>query len=377
MREDYRFKKRKGRNIQVVFNIIPGKEISTGTNDIEEAVRFAEKYLQNFDNRRTNTALTFGEYAKGFFSEDRYGYRKRLEKKKKNRGKDYWISREGMIQNYWIPKFGYLLLSAIKSHMIDDWYMELHSFFSGKELADNTKNNILAAGSKIFDQAVRDDIIRQNPVKDIITITQEQNSRDNFNDIEMAKLYPSNEEELFKIWLTRKWICYFLIMRDTGWRPGEVAGLRRKDFYKDFNGVYTERSVNRHGEVMDRIKTTGKGKNYKIGYLSEIAVQQLEKFLQEENPDVDDLLFISTKNKGIRPETSNKHFKASCERAGVEIDNRTQYSIRHTFDTKMLELLDKETVNALMGHTSYRKEYDHRGPETLLKQYKDVRDKLG
>jgi len=53
-----------------------------------------------------------------------------------------------------------------------------------------------------------------------------------------------------------------------------------------------------------------------------------------------------------------------------------RYSLRHTFDAKMLQHLDKGSVNALMCHTSYRKEYDHRDPETLLKQYKDVRDKI-
>ena len=65
-----------------------------------------------------------------------------------------------MIQNYWIPQFGNILISAIKSHMIDDWYMDLHSKQSGKELVDNTKNNILAAGNKIFEQAVRDNLIQ-------------------------------------------------------------------------------------------------------------------------------------------------------------------------------------------------------------------------
>ena len=376
MKKDYNFIHRKGRKIQVIFKILPGKEINTGTDDELEAVKFAERYLQDFDNKIAYNAYTFKEYASGFFINDKYGYRKRLEKKKKTRAEDYWISREGMIQNYWIPKFGNLILSAIKSHMIDDWYMELHSVQSGKELADNTKNNILAAGNKIFDQAVRDNLIQQNPIKDIITITQEQKNREDFNDIEMAKLFPEDEKELFRIWLSLKWICYFLIMRDTGWRPGEVAGLRRKDFYKTFNGVYTERSINRHGEVMDRIKTTGKGKNYKLGYLSDIAVKQLKKYLEEENILLNDLIFTSSKGSGLTPDVSNKHFKASCDRAGIKRGNRTQYCLRHTFDTKMLEILDKETVNALMGHTNYRKEYDHRSPETLLKQYKDVRDTI-
>ncbi len=37
--------------MQVLFKILPGKEISTDTTNIEETVGFAEKYLSNFDNK--------------------------------------------------------------------------------------------------------------------------------------------------------------------------------------------------------------------------------------------------------------------------------------------------------------------------------------
>ena len=69
---------------------------------------------------------------------------------------------------------------------------------------------------------------------------------------------------------------------------------------------------------------------------------------------------------------SNKHFKASCDRAGLERNDRTQYCLRHTFDTELLKKLNRETVQDLMGHTSYRKEYDHRTGEDLLLQLQDI-----
>jgi integrase len=109
----------------------------------------------------------------------------------------------------------------------------------------------------------------------------------------MAILYPLDEKELFRIWLSRKWICY----------------------------------------------------------LSDLSVQQLEIYLQEEHILVNDLMFTSTTGTGLKPDVLNEHFKAFCDRAGIKRGDRTQYSIRHTFYTKMLEVLDKETVNALMGHT--------------------------
>jgi hypothetical protein len=38
--------------------------------------------------------------------------------------------------------------------------------------------------------------------------------------------------------------------------------------------------------------------------------------------------------------------------------------------------IDLNTVNALMGHTSYRPEYDHRDAKTILNQYKDIKVKI-
>ncbi|MCL2793017.1 MAG: site-specific integrase [Spirochaetaceae bacterium] len=376
--DDYRFIERQGRKIQVVFRILPGKEISTGTDCKSEAIKFAERYLQDFDVKKTGKIPTFKEIAYGFYANDKYGYIKQLEKKKKYHRAIHWAEQEGRIQNYWIPKFGSFLISAITAKMIDNWYMDLTDCHGkSKQLADSTKNKILYAGKPIFKMAVREKIIRENPTREITKITEENKPRKPFCDFELAKLFPEDESELLKIWLTRKWISYFLIMRDTGWRPGEIAGLIRINYYPHIGGVYTDQSIEAYsGSVKKKIKTTDNGKAFKIGYLSEATIIQLNKYLEEENPGINDLIFTSTKNTGLKPEVSLKHFKASCKRAGVIIGDRTQYSLRHTFDTKMLEGLDKDTVSVLMGHVAYRPEYDHRSAETLLRQYKGAREKI-
>ena len=72
MKEPYRFIKRKTKkNIYVIFEHLPGKEFSTGTGDMRQAVVFAETMLrkdwQQFDNSRNR--ITFGEYAKDFYTE--------------------------------------------------------------------------------------------------------------------------------------------------------------------------------------------------------------------------------------------------------------------------------------------------------------------
>lgn len=47
-------------------------------------------------------------------------------------------------------------------------------------------------------------------------------------------------------------------------------------------------------------------------------------------------------------------------RAGIELNGRTQYSLRHTFYTEMLKRIPEKDVKKMAGHWALRKEYDHR-----------------
>ena len=61
----------------------------------------------------------------------------------------------------------------------------------------------------------------------------------------------------------------------------------------------------------------------------------------------------------------HKHFKASVIRAGLELQGRTQYCLRHTFYTEALKRMPEKEVEKMAGHKSLRKEYDHRKGTTL------------
>lgn len=172
-----------------------------------------------------------------------------------------------------------------------------------------------------------------------------------------------------------KWTCYFHIMRCTGFRPGEVAGLRRENFYPELSGVYTTGSINSvKKQFVERIKTTGKGKKYKIGLLSTQACRLL-RIYEQTLPEDQDLLFMV--NGGVVANTtSNKHFVSFAKKAGVNLNGRTQYSLRHTFQTSVAGEIEKSEVEKLMGHTKFRENYDHRDGERRLRQLQPLRKTL-
>jgi integrase len=124
-------------------------------------------------------------------------------------------------------------------------------------------------------------------------------------------------------------------------------------------------------EIKQRIKTTGKGKSYKVGLLDTQACRLVEKLI-ESLPEDQEYLFMV--NGGhVATSTSNKHFTTCVKRAGIPLEGRSQYSLRHTFMTSVAGEIDERHVKELMGHTKFRDDYDHRVVERRLKQLQEVR----
>lgn len=168
------------------------------------------------------------------------------------------------------------------------------------------------------------------------------------------------------------WTTYFLVMRDTGWRPAEVSGLRKENYHPDLKGLYTETSVVA-GIEKNRIKTTNKGKRYKVGMLTDRTSSFVEQLIASIPGD---FLFITTEGNFVQPNAANKHLRAVANHFGIDLKGRTQYSFRHAFETLMVGNIKTETLLELMAHTGFRPEYDHRTPEMLLKQLSPVHNML-
>lgn len=376
MKEPYRFIKRKTKkNIYVVFEHLPGKEFSSGTEDMRQAVVFAETMLrkdwQQFDNSRNR--ITFGEYAKDFYTEaDPHGFRKRKEAKNKKYDDGFYKSHQGRLDNYLMPRFGNQLLLSMNSNAIDEWFVSLRKS-NGKQLSSNTKNKILYCLRYIMQTAVTEGYISSDPTKDIESITEnDTKNRDAFTLEELYVLFPKDNAELVKAWGGLMWTTYFLVMRDTGWRPAEVSGLKKGDYHPELKGLYTESSVV-GGVEKQSIKTTNKGKSYKVGILTDRTISFLEQLIAYIPGDY---LFITTEGNFVQPNAANKHLRSVAAYFGINLHGRTQYSFRHSFETYMVGNVKSETLLELMAHTGFRPEYDHRTPSMILKQLSPVHDML-
>ena len=258
--------------------------------------------------------------------------------------------------------------------MIDEWFMRLISK-NGKALSSNSKNKILACLRYVLQSAVDDGIIASDPSEGIEGFTEnDTKNRQAFTLEDLMMFFPSdvNDNALIEIWGGLMWTVYFLVMRDTGWRPAEVSGLKKENFYPDIGGLYTKSSVV-DGVEKGSIKTTNTGKTYKVGLLTERTIRLLNQLI-----DIlpSDFLFITTEGNFVQPAAANKRLRAVAKKLNIDLQNRTQYSFRHSFETFMVGNVQTKNLLELMAHTRFRPEYDHRTPEMVLKQLEPIKQTL-
>ena len=383
----YRFKQRKGRSIQVVFHHLPGKEISTGTTDIVEAVAFAEAYLSQDGLTDADAKdMTVADYCDCFFSRrDKDSFYHRMERMNKMRDDVYWRNSQGYVDNYIIPYLGRRRIDSLTTRGIENWLLDVRGV-KGQELASGSKAKILQCHRTILDEAVRDEIIDSNPAS---MVTPPSDSKDDkkerrvFTLYEQKLLMPEDLIERIKLWGNIMWASYFSVLADTGMRPGEAMGLRVCDVYRTPQGygVVAVQEVSTDGKkIKQRVKTSGKGMERRVALLSEGTGKLIEQLVECQHiTDDTECLFLKDRTKKdsyIGIDVANKHLKGVLKR--LELEPATQYSFRHTFATYRRGSTDEQALALAMGHSggAVRNDYDHRTASVLITQLEKHRSQL-
>lgn len=365
----YQVRQRSGRAYEVEFSDAKGVWKSTKVWTLAEVEDAVSRMLCNA-GKPTVTGMLFKDFAKNFFirsDEDSVYYHNKMFKKSVNSA--WYEAHQGRLDNYIMPKWGNYRLQDITDVEIERWYISLHSFANPeKELADNTKNKIVATLDYIMQDAKRKRLIEVNPCLSVENLNEEYKKREHFTIDEVKRLFPRDRMALINIWGSLQYALFFSIMVDTGWRCGEVSALKKENFID--GGIYTESTVDYHtGRVKDSIKTTSKGQPYKVGILSDYTMALYNDFIKAWD---EEYLFV-TGNRTKRlntPDRSNRILKIACDKADIDINDRTEHCLRHSFDTFMLNKIDGDMseadVRELMAHTGYRPEYDHRTGQDII-----------
>ncbi len=377
----YKLHIHKGRNIEAVFAHAPHKRVSTGTKDIAEAVRFCEKYLEA-DGITGERIPALKDFAKDFFNRRDYDslYARETAFGRSKREK-WYDDKEALLDTYIIPRFGEYLIDSITPVAVEAWLVGIKGQRFGI-LSACTKRKILDCLRYILDDAMRKGYIATNAARMIKPPVERTDSRRALTYEEQHTLFPEDAQERNKLWGSSMWALYFSIMYDTGFRPSEVGGLLVGNVYSTDNGlaVYTAHTVNAEThQIEERVKTSGKGMEARVGLLSSVTQKMMILFLEEiEAIDEAEPLFLlerCRKDSYVFNETANKHFKSVCQKHGIS--GVTQYSLRHTFATYRRGAVGEGSLALAMGHKNgVRNDYDHRTATILIAQLENERARI-
>jgi len=360
-----------------MFDYIPGRWFSSGTSDIVEAIHWADKKVESdlMGKGYNREDITLRDFATDFFTaRDPYGVRKRDIKHGHHYDDSYYARKQGYLDNYILKRFGNQTLLSLTDVVIEDWFLDLISVTKKKELHDDTKNKVLTTFKDVLREAVRQGLIPSNPAEKITMINVTANTRTPFTPQEIKLLYPEDDEQMLKVWGSVMWATFFLIFRDTGFRPSQIAALSISSYYPDLHGIFSRNSVGDNRQLKNSIKTTNKGKDYMVGILTAQTERFLNRRIIECQNKKEEYLFLIDK-KFFVASTSNKHFTSFGGKI-IDMKGRTQYSLRHSFETDLAGRIENKVVAELMAHTAFNPVYDHRSPETLLEELQPVRSLL-
>ena len=376
----YKLRQHKKRAIDVEFDFIPGKRISTRCWDMAGAVLFAEDYLRNNGLKR-ETQITLEDFSKNLFTSKEVGSIYATDRLYNRVYPDsYYKKKQAMLDNYILPTFGKYLITAITARSIEIWLPSIRPI-RGSSLSDNTKNKILVVFRDVMKEAKKRGYRDDNPAEEVCMIKERTKERNALPAKALLMLFPSNMEARIKVWGSAMWAVYFSILYDTGMRPGEIAALRVSDVYSTARGlaVGTARSVDSNERLIkNSVKTTHKGRKERGGLLYSDTAELLMRYIEKERLHGDDMLFRSENGKDgiLFAETSNKHFKLTLKKLGLYSPGQVQYCLRHNYTTNRRGDMPDDILALSMGHTKLRDDYDHQNVKDLIRRLDAARDSL-
>lgn len=322
--------------------------------------------------------VTFGSYAEDFFMKDGVGS-KRMRDEMNNRRirSGTYANQQVLLDNYVMPFFKGYDIRTITPKVVDEWKMWLRFRFHNKRggnLASSTINLSMSILSMVMDQAVYDEIIATNPVKAVSKLgTSDLKPKPIWTEDELALLFPEDDSELHAIWKDAIYMMLCMTIYNTGFRPGEACALKKGNVYRELNGIHTSEVIDMYTrKPYGAIKTTNKGKKYKVSIVSDRFMKRLCDYM-DSLPSEQEYLFLRPNGDHVSSRDIVSRVKVSCQRAGIPYHG--PYTFRHNFITRKLNEFDEKTVLEMAGHTIYEACYDHRTPEMIIENLRGMMER--
>jgi integrase len=338
------------------------KTVSTKQTAKGAAYRWAEAHYMEHIPAGLPGALnnpTLYEYAKDFFLWGKCDYIARQNAKDRSITPGTAAGRRGHLENYIFPQWGETRLVDLTAPEIERWLLHLKSVVKHKDgkkrdLANNSKNQIIYTLNAIFGEAERDGYITRAPNLEPFG-KKRRKHRQPLTDGEIETMFPTDRRDFLEVWDEFYMGVLAETMLSTGMRSGEVRALWVSDILEEAKALRIFRQLHRDGTygLPGRQRNPDKDPR-RIALLPDRTLADLLEYLGDRPRD--DSLVFTLNDSAIDQGYILKRIKRAAEKAGLGRDIDA-HSLRYTYTSRMRELMITADVpdtvlQKLLGHST-------------------------
>jgi len=315
---------------------------STGKTNKKEAGLYAEIFL---NAKAPKQIPTLARYTRDFYIWDHCPWIKRQHAKGRSFSRTMAQMRRAHLKTYILPAFGRKELSSLNAVEVENWLISL-------PLANQTKNHILRTLNIVMREAAREHLVQHNPIADIESLSVMPKRRDTLSGSELNVLFPYNRKEFENIWPILWHGFLYALAVSSGMRSGELRALQWGAVIWNPGGVLVLQAITR-----DNVIGEPKGKGRRSILLPDRTIALLEwwKTLTRYS-DPGDFVFAGRNGHWLSARSITINLRPGLVRADISTEGRNivAHSLRHTYNTKMRELLTGDVLRYFTGHKSLK-----------------------
>lgn len=332
-----------------------------------------------------NPAVTLREYAAEFFVPGRCQWLRRQAAKGVPLSEAVAQNRRSHLERYLFPAFGDLRLCDISSVAVENWLLDLcyvprsaqepapDTQRSARPLSAQTKNHILYTLAIVLRDAHRAKMLKEVPAFEGQGVTPRR--RDTLSVAELESLFPEKRTEFRTVWPELMFGVLYALMVSSGIRSGEIRALLWADIIWPLGGVLITKAYKPSGAVGDP-----KFNERRAVLLPDRTMALLSWWREEaKRTRPTDHVFLY-EGRAVRKELLTSRLSGGLTRAGIDAAGRNlpPHSLRHTYNTRMKELLSENMLRDFTGHRSPAMTDRYDNPHLLdrLQSYREEQSRI-
>lgn len=260
--------------------------------------------------------------------------------KSNNVNTNTYITKKMYVDNIQKSAIGNIQIQQITKNDIQD-YLDTLTKYSNSYI-----HKIWVLLKKVFEIAVKDEVIIKNPMNSVDKPKSEQEPQEVLaltldEQIRFEKYFKESNEPYKNI---------FLLSLKTGMRCGEVLALKLEDIDYENGIIHVRRTVTRNDLAQPVLGVITKNKKTRDIPMSDEVRTVLKEATSQMVINANHLLFTLPDGSIIRPSTINTVFKRICKKLGFN-SKYSMHCLRHSFATRCIEAgMSMPVVQKLLGH---------------------------